>query len=94
MTSVRVTVGHTVHTLGGAYGTGRVFSATATTAARLVELGAGEIVATPEPEPEPVADLSDDVEVRIPGGFRSCSREEARALIAAGEATAFYPGTL
>lgn len=88
--SVRVLEGHTVHTLGRSYGGGQAFIAAAEQARRLVELTAVEIIPTPTvPTPEPVA--VDHVEVRIPGGFRSLPRDEARALIAAGEATAFYP---
>ena len=74
----------------GTYPCGHVFTVPSEQVRRLVELGAVEVVpavpAVPAvPTPEPVA--VDDVEVRIVDGFRSLPRADARALIAAGEAS-------
>jgi hypothetical protein len=89
----RVLVGQAVHALGSSYGSGAVFTAAHERAERLVQLGVIEIipdrVSTPEPEP-----AADHVEVRVPGGFRSLPRDEAKALVAAGQAQPFYPSVL
>jgi hypothetical protein len=91
--TVRVLEGQAVHAIGRSYGTGEVFTVPVERAQRLVEIGACECH-EPEPTPKPDPVAVDHVEVRVPGGFRSLPRAEARELIAAGKAEPLFPGTL